>query len=253
MVYVNNYKVSPPVEKNDLSYIIIMDHHKKRVQSGNTTTLYHQTSAEAARCIIETGLMNPGTKGVAGGGIYFTITPEQTYHKAQSQGVILECDVVLGAILTVDGYWISGNLQELVALGFDSVQLQRETTMLEDIRSCKRIIRLGGTEYVVYDSSQVIRVKKYTGNVNRLSFPTPVQIASFGKVTQPPQAITQFAKPTTYKVVNGHLVLPPKRVQYRSDYENKLSPLTWKKNAEGKWIGIDLTYVPKKKINITIK
>ena len=46
------------------------------------TKLYHQTDHPTARIILETQEMKPGSRGRAGGGIYFATTPELTGHKA---------------------------------------------------------------------------------------------------------------------------------------------------------------------------
>ena len=59
------------------------------------TKLYHQTDLPTAKIILE---MKPGSRGLAGGGIYFATTPELTGHKAHKKGVILEVTVDLGRI-----------------------------------------------------------------------------------------------------------------------------------------------------------
>jgi hypothetical protein len=105
-----------------------------------TTTLYHQTSAQAAEKIIQQKRMIPGLYGLAGPAIYFAELPEHTHHKARSYGVILECEVDLEPIWTID---TSGNYsltkEEVNKRGYGSV--------------C--IPRLNGNEYAVYDSSRV--------------------------------------------------------------------------------------------------
>lgn len=221
-----------------------MDRHNETVCKGNTTTLYHQTTDSASDCILMSGQMKPGVNGLAGAGIYFAITPEQTNHKALYKGVILECEVVLGTIMTVDDKWITGNLHELVNLGFDSVQLQRATTMLYDLKSGNRINRLGGTEYIIYDSAQVKSIKKYTGSTGSVD-PPP----TYPTTTVPQQMI----KPHLYKIVNGHMVKQPVPRVSGSRWVAEPSPLVWKKDASGSWQAISTKITPKIKAKTKIK
>ena len=110
------------------------------------TTLYHQTSEQFAERILSTGF-SLGTRGLAGGGIYFTTTKEHTEHKAKARGVILEAKVNLGRIHTLEA---SGDKsmtgEELNRMGFDSVCIARAVK--------------SGHEYVVYSPDQVLSVKR---------------------------------------------------------------------------------------------
>ena len=110
------------------------------------TKLYHQTDLPTAKIILETQEMKPGSRGLAGGGIYFATTPELTGHKAHKKGVILEVTVDLGKIHTLVGGDPSITLQKLRSKGFDSVCIARAVS--------------SGQEYVVYDPRQVLRIVK---------------------------------------------------------------------------------------------
>ena len=110
------------------------------------TQLYHQTSSTKADIILRTQTMRPGSRGLAGGGIYFTTTKELTGHKAQVRGVVLKATVRLGKILTLQANGDrSMTLQKLRGMGFDSVNIAREVS--------------SGHEYVVYDPAQVLKIE----------------------------------------------------------------------------------------------
>ena len=106
------------------------------------TKLYHQTDHPTAGIILETQEMKPGSRGLAGGGIYFATTPELTGHKAHKKGVILEVTVDLGRIHTLVKRDPTMTLQKLKSMGFDSVCIARAVS--------------SGQEYVVYDPRQVL-------------------------------------------------------------------------------------------------
>ena len=108
--------------------------------------LYHQTSTTAANSIVSSQTMKPGSKGLAGGGIYFAETPYATNHKAHQKGSILKAQVDLGKQkhLGYNGDKYMNN-QTLTKQGYDSV----------------RIARPGGTEHVVYQSGKVKSVSKW--------------------------------------------------------------------------------------------
>ena len=108
------------------------------------TKLYHQTDHPTARIILETQEMKPGSRGLAGGGIYFATTPELTGHKAHKKGVILEVTVDLGRIHTLVKRDPTMTLQKLKSMGFDSVCIARAVS--------------SGQEYVVYDPRQVLSI-----------------------------------------------------------------------------------------------
>jgi len=116
---------------------------------GEILTLYHQTDPIAADVIQSSGRMLRGRNGLAGGGIYFAVTPEETNGKAQRHGCIIACEVRLGKVLTLGP---SGNRDithyKLKKMGYDSV----------------KILRPGGIEHVVYSYEQVrIQGKKWGG------------------------------------------------------------------------------------------
>ena len=108
------------------------------------TKLYHQTDHPTARIILDTQEMKPGSRGRAGGGIYFATTPELTGHKAHKNGVILEVTVDLGWIHTLVKRDPTMTLQKLKSMGFDSVCIARAVS--------------SGQEYVVYDPRQVLSI-----------------------------------------------------------------------------------------------
>ena len=58
--------------------------------------LYHVTSAEAAKAIVNLGKMLRGSSGMFGGGIYFASTRDTASHKAHYTGATIEADVLLG-------------------------------------------------------------------------------------------------------------------------------------------------------------
>ena len=58
--------------------------------TGCTMTLYHQTDAESARLIQQSGEFKCGRTGLAGGGIYFATSDHHTGHKAKKKGVIIQ-------------------------------------------------------------------------------------------------------------------------------------------------------------------
>ena len=91
--------------------------------------------------------MKPGSRGLAGGGIYFATTKELTGHKAQKRGVILEASVKLGKVKTLESNGDPNmNLQKLTRQGFHSVCIARPVQ--------------SGHEYVVYDPDQVLKVTR---------------------------------------------------------------------------------------------
>jgi hypothetical protein len=106
----------------------------------NIMTLYHQTDHDAWRQIAATGLMLRGSKGVAGGGIYFAESARETHAKAIARGVIVEALVLLGHVkhLSYSGD-PSIRFRRLLREGYDSVTFPRHS----------------GREWVVYSHDQV--------------------------------------------------------------------------------------------------
>ena len=127
--------------------MIAAEEMRRAATIASATTLYHQTCEEVAQAILREQTMKPGAAGVAGGGIYFATTQDLTGHKARRKGVILQAKVRLGRILELDR---EGDhqmcLSKLRSRGFDSVSINRGHT--------------SGMEYVVYDSEQVLEVKR---------------------------------------------------------------------------------------------
>lgn len=121
---------------------------KKNLAKKFGTELFHQTDAHIAQIILRTQEMKLGSRGLAGGGIYFATTPQLTFHKARAHGVTLKAYVRLGRILTLreDGdeemCW-----QKLSSKGFDSVCIARRVE--------------SGHEYVVYDPAQVLYIERH--------------------------------------------------------------------------------------------
>jgi len=115
----------------------------------NSKVLFHQTAPNFADLIIKSKQMKRGSTGMAGGGIYFACSPQETEGKAHQKGVILKCLVKLGNIKTVH---VNGDtsitFQALLTQGYDSVLIPRP----------------GGTEYVVYNYDQVIVISDNRGN-----------------------------------------------------------------------------------------
>jgi len=111
----------------------------------NVRTLYHQTSPEFAAEIIRTQRMKRGNPGLAGSGIYFAESAQETEHKAHQKGAMLRATVRLGRVKTVSANGDSSvTFASLQAEGYDSV----------------RIPRPGGTEYVVYNWDQVTSIQR---------------------------------------------------------------------------------------------
>ena len=114
--------------------------------SDNTRVLYHQTDEDSARAIISSQQMYRGDSGLAGGAIYFAESPMETNAKAKRSGVVLRCTVELGRIKTVgsDGD-PSATFSSLRREGYDSVCI---------------LGRASGTEYAVYNRSQVRDIRR---------------------------------------------------------------------------------------------
>ena len=125
---------------------------RKRLRESETKSLYHQTDDESAQRILKTKSFCPGRTGLAGGGIYFAVTPYDTHHKANKHGVILRAQVKLGRVLklTAEGD-PNMTLERLLQRGYDSVMIPRP----------------GGTEYVVYIPEQVLGIEVYQSRGGR--------------------------------------------------------------------------------------
>ena len=157
--------------------------------------LYHLTDADTAEIILRTQRMQPGSSGLAGGGIYFATTAELTGHKAHKKGVILEATVALGKMLTLTAVGDpTMTLQKLKSMGFDSVCIARPVS--------------SGQEYVVYDPGQVMSIDREDG---QRPPPSGLKLEG-GSLTG--DAVNY---PGTYRLVVGKLVNGRPAYQHTSD------------------------------------
>ena len=120
---------------------------RNRLKKSKTTTLYHQTSRENANQILKSDIMKPGTRGLAGGGIYFAETPNDTNGKAHRRGVILQCEVKLGRVKT------------LPPGGDPSMDIVKLLTDPDGPYDAVKVPR-PRPEWVVYVSDQVVCIKE---------------------------------------------------------------------------------------------
>lgn len=164
------------------------------------TTLYHQTSYENFEAIMASGQMQPGidsTHSYAGPGIYFAITPEATHHKAHHKGVILECEVLLGAVKRIEtpGNWALSEA-ERAAHGYDSIQIDGLTDM----------------EYVVYDPDRIISIQVFSIGIKKPVFAVPataqvpaaVPVHALGESAEPIVFPEQVPEPVNVEVRRSH-------------------------------------------------
>jgi hypothetical protein len=118
--------------------------------------LFHQTDAATAAMILETQRMQPGTRGLAGGAIYFAATERLTMERAARLGVVLKARVRLGRILPLGHLGdATMSLGKLRAMGFDSVSIPRWDSTTWASRAS-----MGHHEYAIYDPSQVIKIER---------------------------------------------------------------------------------------------
>lgn len=115
---------------------------------GFTQTLFHQTSGEVFTVIDNTQEMKCSQKGMLGPGIYFAETPEETSEKAHCKGVTLAADVILGVQYVVCGAHRDLNFETIQKCGANSI---------------KGVGYRTGTEYVVFDPSQVTKLRIVRG------------------------------------------------------------------------------------------
>ena len=113
-----------------------------------TVKLYHQTDEDSYKKIVA-DRMRPGKDGIAGGGVYFAETPEETAHKAHHKGVMLECKVVLGKVKEI-----------CHRPGDTSIPITFESLTKGGHDSVKIVGRTSGVEYVVYNSDQVLSIRR---------------------------------------------------------------------------------------------
>ena len=119
----------------------------------NEMTLFHQTSPANGQKIVQEQafICSDPSKGklLAGPGIYFAASPEDTTHKVRNpanKGCILAATVNLGKILDIGFNGDHTITREILrSRGFDSVRIPRHGNP--------------GTEYVVYDSVQIKNIR----------------------------------------------------------------------------------------------
>jgi large subunit ribosomal protein L40e len=120
------------------------------------TRLYHCTTKSNAASIRRNGF-RCGNSGMAGGGIYFAESIDDASRKAQSQGVVLECEVNLGRVKHVSSCGDNSlNLSQLNREGYDSVCIPRT-----------------GTEYCVYEPSRIRVVDEHRDPRSRSPVSSP--------------------------------------------------------------------------------
>mmetsp|Transcript_24996 Transcript_24996/g.58146 ORF Transcript_24996/g.58146 Transcript_24996/m.58146 type:complete len:311 (-) Transcript_24996:106-1038(-) len=116
-------------------------------QQQRIMTLYHQTSPQACQMILRNNF-RPGHAGWCGGGIYFAMSPEETYSKAigpdSHKGCILRAQVDVGRVLHLGRRCGRMSLHRLQAMHYDSVSFNPGD----------------GQEYVVYSSSRVLLIDR---------------------------------------------------------------------------------------------
>ncbi|KAA6388880.1 MAG: putative Aurora kinase [Streblomastix strix] len=120
----------------------------KRNKTENIIAGYHQTSAQAARSIMQTGF-RPGNRGIAVGGIYFALNRADTERKAHQKGVILECQVDVGSCKIMKQMEPQLTGDELKRQGFDSVFFPANYMNTN----------LNFPEYVIYDPARVKHIQ----------------------------------------------------------------------------------------------
>jgi hypothetical protein len=122
------------------------NHHQsreRRLADGETRTLYHQTSREAAVKIVASQQFHRGDPSCAvGSGIYFAVSVADTDRKARHTGTVLSASVRLGRVKT---------LSEAERTTF--ADLQREGY------DCVRLTCFNGDEYVVYNWDQATDIR----------------------------------------------------------------------------------------------
>jgi hypothetical protein len=116
--------------------------------ASRVATLYHQTDVECAKSILDSQHFRKGEpSSIAGAGIYFATSPEDTNHKAHKKGVILQARVKLGNVKQIGSKGDKSiTFESLSAEGYDSILIPRS----------------GGDEYVVYDYDQVDQIEVHS-------------------------------------------------------------------------------------------
>jgi hypothetical protein len=131
-------------------------------QNGSSCTrvLYHQTTLDCARSILNGGFrVSRGQHPhlLAGEGVYFATHPLSTHHKARSKGAILRVTVPVGLSMPVPFNGQAGlDHRTIASQGYGSVKIPRN-----DWRGSGNATE-NGAEYVVYDPSKIISIALLT-------------------------------------------------------------------------------------------
>ena len=117
--------------------------HEVEGYKGRIVHLFHVTSAEAAKLIVNSLMMIPGSKGLFGAGIYFAETYEiAETRKALHHGACIEADVMLGFSLVCR--------QKMYDMNYETL---RKTYGCHSVKGDKGAVNF--VEYVVYQWTQV--------------------------------------------------------------------------------------------------
>jgi hypothetical protein len=127
--------------------------------SRRVVRLFHCTTVSNAAAIKSNGF-KCGSRGIAGGGIYFAWSLEDAARKSHHSGVVLECEVDIGRVHYA-GFMgdPSLNLERLKESGYDSVLIPRNGDP--------------GTEFCVYKPSRVRVVGEWPDPVDPQSKHAP--------------------------------------------------------------------------------
>lgn len=130
-----------------------LDRRQARLEEGETVVCYHQLTRELADKVKAAGgKMIRGQQGVAGAGIYFAHTPQETEWKARKRGVVLRCEVKVGAVKELPRHGDrKATFASLVREGKDSVLIKRGICQ----RPGQGLGKPSGNEIVVYSWDQV--------------------------------------------------------------------------------------------------
>jgi hypothetical protein len=113
-----------------------------RLNGNVNNSLLHQTGINGCRGIITDGRMNIGNpNGIAGAGIYFAVTADDTMHKTHYHGFLFTVRVRLGNVER----WHANKVDRDTT--FESLQRRGVDSIF--------IPRPGGVEFIVYHTDQV--------------------------------------------------------------------------------------------------
>jgi len=127
----------------------VIEARHKRLREGEVIKVYHQTTQDACKAIIDSRFY-VGQYGLAGGGIYTATTAGLTFWKAQKFGCIIEL------------YIATGKVKELPYHGDQSITLEAVVNGGYDSTWLPRGVPHGAApEYVVYFSDQVLAMAAY--------------------------------------------------------------------------------------------